>query len=241
MLGHNNPPSPVEFAREALADLGRFLSDNPTIEIETIKEGTLFAERVRKMLADMEDARKQEVGPLNDQVKEINGRYRTARGPLENLFTTLRLRLTDYTAREEAKRIREAEIARQAALDAEMEARRAEEAEIEAKQNSSLGEVVELAERVVEADQAFNEFQRADRAAAVAERDTHVRLPSQLGGKALSMREKETLIIANAMEAFSVLGNHPKVIEALLTAARDYRRKRGSLPAGITATYSRSI
>lgn len=240
MLGHNRP-TPQDLAGDALTDLGRFLSDNPTIEAGTVKEGTLFAERARKTLQDMEDARKFEVGPLNEQVKDINGRYRTARGPLENLFTTLRLRLTDYTAREEAKRIREAEIARQAALDAEMEARRAEEAEIEAKQNSSLGEIVELAAVVVEADQAFHDFQKLDRAAAIAERDTHVRLPSQLGGKALSLKTTETLILANAMEAFSVLGNHPKVIEALLTAARDYRRKRGSLPAGVTASYSRSI
>lgn len=241
MLGHNNPPSPVEFAREALADLGAFLRDNPIIEAGQVKEGTLFAERVRKTLQDMEDARKAEVGPLNDKVKEINGKYRTARGPLESLFTTLRLRLTDYTAREEAKRIREAEIARQTALDKEMEARRAEEAEIEAKANSSLGEVVELAERVVEADQAFNEFQRADRAAAVAERETRVRLPSQLGGRALSMRTTEVLKVNDAVEAARYVGDHPKVIEAILTAARDYRKQVGVLPAGVSATHTRSI
>ena len=240
VIGHNRA-SPQDLADDALSDLGKFLSDHPIIEAGSIKEGTLFAERVRKTLADMEDARKTETGPLNEQVKEINGRYRTARGPLENLYTTLRIRLTDYTAREEARRIREAEEKRLAAQAAEMEARRAEEAEIEAKQNSSLGEVVELAERVVEADQAFSEYERANRAAAVAERDTHVRLPSQLGGHAMSMRTIETLTVDSAVDAVMAIGAHKKITDAILTAARDYRRQHGELPPGVSATYSRSI
>jgi hypothetical protein len=174
-------------------------------------------------------------------VKAINDQYREVRGPIEKVVDELRWRLTDYAAREEKKRIVAAEELRLAAEAAEMEARRAEEAERDAKQNATLGELTNVAAAVVEADQAFSRFEKADRAAAVAENNTNVRIASQLGGRALSMREKETLIIANAMEAFSVLGNHPKVIEALLTAARDYRRKRGELPAGVTASYSRSI
>jgi hypothetical protein len=66
-------------------------------------------------------------------------------------------------------------------------------------------------------------------------------LPSQLGGKALSLRSKETLTVDNALKAMSEIGSHPKINEAILSAARDYRKQYGRLPAGVTASYSRSI
>lgn len=241
MLGHNKA-SPQDLTRDTFADLGKFLADHPVIDTdEQAKNGGLLIERTRKLFQDMEDARRAEVGPLNAQVKEINDGYRTARGPLDNIYTTLLLRMTDYTAREEAKRIRAAEEARLAAEAAEMEARRAEEIEREAKASATLGEVTDVAAAVVEADQRFNEFQKLDRAAAVAERGATVRLPSQLGGRALSMREKETLTVDSAMDAIAAIGSHPKITEAILTAARDFRKLNGKLPAGVSATYSRSI
>ncbi len=241
-IGHNNPPSPIDSVREAIIDVGGFLKDNPVIETgEQAKHGSLYVERIRKTLQDAEDARKTEVGPLNEQVKDINERYRSARSPLETVLDELRRRLTDFAAREEAKRIKAAEEARLAAEAAEMEARRAEEAEREAKENATFGEVTDVAAAVVEADQAFSVFQRADRAAAVAERDTVVRLPSQLGGRAMGLRIKETLTVDSALKAISEIGSHPKINEAILSAARDYRRKYGRLPAGVSASTSRSI
>src|SRR5688572_27715592 len=126
-IGHNRAPSPIEMGQEALADLNLFLTENPVIEQEHVKGATLFAERTRKTIADIEDARKAEVSPLNEKVKNINERYGFARKPLENLYNELRFRLTDFAAREEARRQREADEARLRAEALEMEARRAEE------------------------------------------------------------------------------------------------------------------
>lgn len=241
-IGHNQPPSPIDMAREALADLNLFLTNTPVVEtVEQAKSGALFVERTRKSLQDMEDARKAETAPLNEAAKAINERYRTAMSPIAGLLNELRTRLTDFACKEEARRIRAAEEARLRAEALEMDARRAEEAEREAKTNATFGEIVDVAEKVVEADQAFSRFQKADRAAAVAERDSVVRLPSQLGGKALSLRVKETLIVDNALKAISEIGSHPKINEAIASAAREYRRQYGRLPSGVRAETTREI
>lgn len=241
VIGHNRA-SPIDYARDAMADLNGFLTDNPVIEDgQQAQAGALFVERTRKTIQDMEDARKAEVGPLNEQVKGINERYRVARSPLENILDELRRRLTDFAAREEAKRIREAEQARLTAEALEMDARRAEEAEREAKQNATMGEIVDVAEAIVTADQAFNEFERAARAAAVAERNVPVRLPSQLGGKALSMRTKETLILNSYSKAIKAIGPNDKIRDAILSAARDYRKLKGHLPEGVSSETTREI
>jgi hypothetical protein len=241
-IGHNSPPSPIAFIKETISDLAKFMVDVPVIETQgQAIQGGLFVERTRKLLQDVEDERKEQVGPLNEQVKAINESFREARRPLETILHEVRARLTDFAAREEAKRIRVAEEARLQAEAAEMEAHRAEEAEREAKQNATMGEIVDVADCIVEADQAFSRFQKADRAAAVAERDTVVRLPSQLGGKALSLRTQEVLTVDNALKAMSEIGSHPKINEAILVAAREYRKRFGRLPAGVSADYTRSI
>lgn len=242
LAGHNNPPSPIDYARKAMADLAAWLTDNPVIqEPEQAKEGALFVERSRKTIADVEDARKAEVGPLNEQVKAINEQYRQVRDPLDKVLSELRYRLTDYTAREEARRIKEAEEARQRAEALELEARRAEEAEREAKANASFGEVTDVATKIIEADQSFSRFAQADRAAQIAESQTHVRLPSQLGGKALSLRKATTLVLESYTRAIRAIGPNPKIEDAILSAARDYKKLHGRLPDGVTETSERKI
>lgn len=241
-IGDNGPPSPLEYTREAMADLSRFLTDRPVIQTEDdAKGGALFVERTRKTLQDLDDARKREVGPLNEQVKTINDRFKAVREPMEKVLGILRGRLTDYAAREEARRFREAEEKRKAAELAAEEARRAEELEREAKENATFGEIVDVAEKVIAADHAFADFQRADRAAAVAERNAPVRLTSQLGGRALSMRTKETLILDDAAMALAVIGVTEKIREAILSAARDYRRLNNALPDGVSSKTERAV
>jgi hypothetical protein len=247
MQGHNLPPSPIDYAREAMSDLANFLTETPVIQTpEQAKQGALFVERSRKTLQDLDDARKNEVSPLNERVKGINEQYRSVRDPMDNVLSELRRRLTDYTAREEARRIHAAELARQAAADAEMEARRAEEAEREAKQNATLGEIVNVAAAINEATQTFSDYARADRAAQLAESQTHVRLSSQLGGKALSLRTTETLVLIDAFAAAqSILGSSiplsDKLRDALLSAAKEFRKSYGMLPGGVKSETKRSI
>jgi hypothetical protein len=241
-IGHNNPPGPIDFAKEAMEDLSRFLENNPVIQSEEqAREGGLFVERTRKTIQDLEDARKKEVGPLNEEVKRINEQYRSVRDPMDGVLSDLRRRLTDFTAKEEAKRFREAELARQKALELEMEARRAEEAEREAKQNSTLGEVTNVAAAIIEADQTFSAFKQADRTASIAEKHTAVRIPSQLGGKALSLRTRETLILDDAIAAIQAIGVTEAISDAILSAARNYRKLKGELPNGVRSETKRSI
>lgn len=242
IIGHNNPPSPIEETRDAMADLSRFLTETPVVQtVEQAKEGALYVERSRRTLQDMEAARKREIAPINEQVRTLNESYRVVREPMERVLNELRRRLTDYTAREEAKRIHEAEEKRKAAELAEMNARLAEQRERDTKENATFGEVTNVAEAVIAADAAFSSFKRADRAAAVAERDVTVRLPSQLGGRALSMRQKETLVLDNAIAAIEAMGVTEKITDAILTAARDYRKQHGSLPAGVSSVITREI
>jgi hypothetical protein len=244
--GHNNPPSPIDYAREAMSDLANFLTETPVIQTpEQAKQGALFVERSRKTLGDLDDARKSEVGPFNEKVKAINEQYRHVRDPFDGVLSELRRRLTDFAAREEAARIKAAEEARKQAEALEMEARRAEEAEREAKANATLGEVTDVAAAIVEADQSFSRFSKADRAAQIAESQTHVSLPSQLGGKALSLREKELLIVTDMVAAVSTfvtedIGTH-HLHGAILTAARLYRKVKDKLPPGVKAEITRSI
>lgn len=249
VIGGNRPPSPIDTSFEAIADLGRFLVDNPVIlDGKQATEGTLYVERLRKTFADQEADRIAKTRPLNDELDRINDEYKSVHntdkkkpGVGDKVLAVLRERLTDYTAREEAKRIRAAEEARLHAEALEMVARRAEEAEREIKENATQGEIVDVAHAVIAADQAFSAMQKGERAAAVAERDTVVRLPSQLGGKALSMRTKEVLTVDNALRAISEIGSNEKINEAIVTAARDYRRTYGRLPAGVSASTTRSI
>lgn len=241
-IGHNQPPSPIEYARDAMDSLATFLANTPVIQtIEQAKDGALLVERSRKNLQDLDAARRTEVDPLNEQVRAVNEQYKAVRSPFENVLDELRRRLTDYTAREEAKRIAKAEAARKAAAEAERLAREAEAAEHDAKSNASFGEVVDVAEKIVAADQAFSRFQKLDRAAELAEHGTSVRLPSQLGGKALSLRTTETLDVVDPISAINAIGYSQKIMDAIATAARDYRKKHGKLPAGVVSVTTRQI
>jgi hypothetical protein len=241
-IGDNDPPSPLDYAEEAMRDLNEFLTNTPVIQTaEQAKAGALWVERTRKTIGDVEDERKREVGPLNEKVKRINENYRAVRDPLDGVLSVLRERLTDFAAREEAKRLKAAEEARKLAEAAEMEARRAEEAERETKQSATFGEIVNVAAAIKEADSTFATFAQLDRAAQLAERDTHLRLPSQLGGKALGLRTIEQLVLLDPIAALNEIGVTEKIQDAILSAARSYRKLRGRLPAGVSAETTRSI
>lgn len=242
LAGHNNPPGAIEFSAIALTDLARFMTNTPVIETaEHASEAALFVERTRKTLQDLDDARKSQVKPLNDEVAEINATFKAVREPLDRVLTELKSRLTAFARIEEARRLAEAERARRAAELLELEARVAEQRERDAKANATMGEVVDVAQTIVEADTAFATFARADRAAAVAERNAPVRIASQLGGRAVSMRAKETLTLDDPMAAIIAIGLTEGITEAILTAARAYRKLKGKLPDGVSSELSREI
>jgi hypothetical protein len=259
-IGGNNPPEPIEeeaatdedettralvsieSARDCYRLLAAFLADTPVIENPgDAKKAANFVEQARRTIGTMEDERKLLVGPLNEEVKEINDRYRTPRDCIEKILDELKRRLTAFAAAEEAKRQREAEAAREAAEEAERAAREAEAIESDAKAMADVGVCdVNVAAAIAQADRAFDGFKRADRAAVRAEASIPVRLNGGYG-RAVSMRKTETLILDDACAAIAAIGLTDTIRDAILSAARAYRKLNGSLPAGVSAVTERQF
>lgn len=241
MLGHNQPPSRIEFARDLAGDMNKWLSDNPVIQSEDqAREAKAIRDRAVNAVKDMEDEREAKVKPLNEQVKGINEEYRPHRDTLKSVLVELLARLTAYSLHEEQKRIKAADEARKRAAEAEQRAREAEDRERLAKEEASAGVVTDIAGSTREADEAFDLYKRASREAARAERETKVRVA---GGfqRALGLRDKEVLIITDPIAALNEMGMTDKVEAAILSSAREYRRITGDLPLGIIAKTERSL
>lgn len=249
IVGGNNPPCALDFAQAAMIDLGKFLANTPVIEtIEHSKEAGLILERVRKTLGDVEDERDAKVRPLNEQVSTINLTYKAVHntdpkkpGTADKLVLQLKARLAAYIKAEETKRAVAAEEARQAAEEAERVAREAEWQEQEAVANAQVGEMTDVSAAVATADTAFADFQKASRFAARAEQAVPVRISSGLGGPAISMRTKKTLVLDDAGKAIKAIGITEKIREAVLSSARDYRALFDKLPDGISETEDRVL
>lgn len=235
--GHNNPPSVLEFCAETTAELGLWLEDHPVIETEDeARAGKLLVDRATSTMADAEHERDKLVRPLNEQVKEINSRFRQPRDTLRQICDILKERLQAFIKAETQKREAEAEAKRREVEEAERRARDAEERERASLDEARMGVVnAGQAEARIAADVAFSAFERAEREAARAEKETHVKIG---GGfkKALSTRTKEVLVLNNWQRAIDEMGLSDALIEAILKEARAYRKGHGYLPSGVTAT-----
>lgn len=249
-IGGNNPPGPIESGKQAVADLSRFLADHPVIQTEDdAREAKVFVDRMRATLGEIEDARLTLVKPLNEALAEINELYKSHHntdpkkpGSFDRIFNELKARITAYAKAEEEKRERAAEEARRRADEAAEIARAAEAKEREAIENARAGELgVDVTQVVVEANSRFAEFKKADREAARAERETATRIGGGFSGRALSMRNKETLVLLSYGKAITAIGPNEKIREAILSAARDYRKEKGTLPDGVEAQFTRAI
>jgi hypothetical protein len=251
-IGHNQPPGAVDLAKPIVEELGRFLKDSPVITNDgEAREAKVILDRSVLALKGVEDERKAKVAPLNAELAAINGAYHQWHnangkpGIWDTLLKELRIRLTGFARAEEAKRQAAAEAARAAKEEAERKAREAEEREREAAAEAAQGICdVDIAAATQEADDAFAQFQRADRDAQRAERETKVRIGGGFG-KVATLRNHESLVVTDwkaAIEEMSDDGELPAVIsDAILTAARAYRKAFNQLPHGISATYDRSL
>lgn len=250
-VGHNGPPepTPLERAGDAWEALAKFLDETPVItEGAHLVEAKRLVEHVRAACAEIEDERVKLVDPLNIQVSEINRKYKAVHntdkkkpGTLDKALTELTARLTVYGQNEEKKRAFEAEVARVFAEKAEREAREAEEAERQAKHDAVVGVVdTGVAEAIKTADEKYAEFEAASRFAARAEKQTTFRIGNG-SGKALPMRTVETLHLDSYGRALKAIGPNETIKEAILTAARAYRKLHGVLPDGVSATEERKF
>lgn len=249
VIGGNQPPSLLDFARETMADLSRYMSECPVIENEDhARQAKLLLDRYKNCAGDIEAERDRLVRPLNAQLEEINSRYKAVHnkdakkpGLLDKVANELKSRLATFLQAEEDRRLAKAEAARRAAEEAERIAREAEAKERQAIENAKAGELgVDVTQVVVEADSAFADFKLANREAALAEREAHVKVGGGFG-RAAALRDKETLILDDPFAAISAMGVNEKLETAILSAARDYRSKQGSLPAGVSAKTERTL
>jgi hypothetical protein len=249
LVGHNNPPGPLDYAKIAIDDLAKFLTDTPAIETaEQASAAGAFVERMRKTLADVEDDRDRKVRPLNEQVSTINAEYKSVHntdskkpGTADKILAELKQRLALYMEAEERRRQEDADRIRKVAEEAEQRAREAERLEAEAKAGASVGEFVDVAAAIATADQTFSEFERANREAERAERDAQVRIGSAMGGRSLAMRTAETLVLVSYNQAIKAIGPNEKIRDAILSAARDFRKLHGALPDGVTVELTRKL
>jgi hypothetical protein len=241
-IGGNSPPGPIDSAKEAMAELSVFTENNPVIEnFDGAKQYAAWIERTRVALQAMEDERKPQVDPLNAALEAINKPYRLVRQPLEKLYELAQARLSKYNNAVEAARLREAQRLREEAEKAEREAREAEAAEQEAIVNAEAGECTDVGGAIADADQAFKGFQKADRAAATAERNVPVRIASVMGGKALSMRTAEVFTVEDACAAIAIMGCSDDLKKQIIKDAKRFREATGELPDGVKSEYQRSL
>lgn len=250
-IGHNNPPepTPIERGHDALSALGKFLDDAPVItDGPHLVEAKRLVEHARGAAAEIEAERTALVKPLNDQVTSINATYKALHntdskkpGTLDKVLNELKARLTAYGKAEEVKREAAAAEAAKIAAEAEAAAREAERIEFQAKQDAVVGVIdTGVAEAIQNADEKFAEFERASRFAKQTEAQTTFRIGNG-SGKALGMRTEKTLVLESYGKAIKAIGPNETIKEAILTAARAYRKLHGCLPDGVSETQERKF
>lgn len=248
-IGHNKPPSLFEFASDTMNVLGDWMRERPEIaNDDEAREAKLLLDRARNCAADLEAERIKLVTPLNEQLELINLKYKTVHnkdakkpGLLDRIVNELKNRLALFIKAEEDRRQAEADLLRQKAEEAEALARAAEAAEQTAIANARAGELgVDVTQVVVEADSRFADFKKAEREAARADRETHVKIGGGFGNAA-SLRTKETLVLVSYGRALKAIGPNEKIEAAILSAARDYRKQTGNLPDGVEAQITRAL
>lgn len=239
---HNNPPEVLELATEVIQGINRYIADTPVVENEdTARAMKLQIDRAKLCLKDLEAERDSKVRPLNDQVDVINYNYRPIRKMLGNLLDEM-LKRNELFVKKEEDRLET--IALEAAMEANAARQRAVEAERveqERLDDASKGEVgVDVAKVMSDADEAFKEYERFSRQAALAEKETHVKIGGGLS-RAIGMREKELFHIDSLMAAVQSLGPTPDIEAAILKAARSYYRTYKKLPDGISRTMEKHL
>ncbi|MCX7320422.1 MAG: hypothetical protein NT113_13345 [Hyphomicrobiales bacterium] len=249
LVGHNQPPSPVDLAGITINAMSEFMKANPTIADEaTAREAKLLCDRAKAALEEIETERDKLVRPLNEQVDAINLKYKSLHnsdkkkpGTYDRIFIELKARLGAFMLKVEEERKKVADAAAAAAAEAARIAREAIEKEQEAIANAKVGEVdVDVVVVTQEADASFADYERASRAAALAERDAKVKLGGGFG-RAASLRTVETLHLNSYNRAIKAIGPNDKIKDAILSAARDYRKAHGELPEGVSATTERVL
>lgn len=242
-VGHNLPPDMTITVGEVAKDLSDWMAEHPVIATEEeAREAKVLIDRANLGIKDLEDERIRQVRPLNEHVKQINDYYRGSRELLARILEIIRPRLGGYLAKEETRRIAIAEEAARVAEEAEKTARTAERDELEAIEAASHGELgLNIGAATENADKAFQAYTKAERQAAVAERETKVRVG---GGftRAISLRTRESIIVNDPIAAIQDIGLRNEIIlDAIVTASRAYKKINGKYPDGVGVITRREV
>jgi hypothetical protein len=249
VIGANEPPGAIALGETVIREINIFLQGHPVIETEDdAREAKPFLDRAKAALEEIEAERDSKVRPLNDEVDTINLQYKMVHnkdskkpGLFDKIVAELKSRVAAYMLREEEKREIAAEQARAAQAEAERIARDLEAKEREALSNAAAGELdIDVAAVTQQADEAFSNYEQSSRFAARAEKDTRVKIGGGFA-KAAGLRDVETLHLESYNKAIKAIGPHDKIRDAILSAARDYRKQHEQLPDGVTATYDRKL
>lgn len=241
-IGHNKPPEAIELASDVIGFISAYMADYPVIQKE--EDARLMKvqiDRAKLCIKDLEAERDGKVRPLNNRVDDINGTYRKSRRMLGNLLDEMLGRLQDFVIKEEQRREEMARVAALKAKTLELAAKEAERLEQERLDDIAKGEVgVDVAEVISNADDAFEEYQRAEREAILAKKDTHVKVGGGFS-RAIGLREKETLTVTDYTLALRDMGLTSDIEDAILKAARAWRKVHETLPRGIKSTMEKQL
>lgn len=232
-IGHNQG-SMIQSANDVVEQVNQWLKDNPVVETEVqARVAKVQIDRAKLCLKDLKDERDVKVAPLARQVEEIRASYRPPLSIVDIALGEVTHRLGVYISAETRRRDEEAARAALQAREAKFKALEAERLEREAQENAAAGELgVDVVNATKAADDAFDEAVTAERKAIRAQRDTHVKIGGGFS-RAISLRNKETLIVEDHVAALAQIGLTEGIKEAILTGARAYRKLHGRLPEGI--------
>jgi hypothetical protein len=237
MEGHNNPPEMIELAASTASSISAWMADNPVVATEeNARDAKLQIDRAKLCIKDLEAERDRRTRPLIDRLLTVREEYRGPRRLIGTILDEMLYRLQIFVRAEERKLAIRAEEAAAKTLEAERAARDAEKIEQEKLDDASEGEVgIDVAEVTSNADQAFEDYQKAARQAVLAQRETHVKIGGGFS-RAIGLRKKETLHVVDCFAAIGELGVTTDIALAILKSARTFRKLNGRLPNGVART-----
>jgi hypothetical protein len=239
-----DPDKQLKGAAEAFAELKAWMTETPVIQTPAIaKLGADWKNRTSIALKSADDERDAKVRPLNEKVKAENAKYKAVTKPLTDLFDQLRARLTGFDRAETAKREAAAAVVRAAAEEAARITEAAQAQLAEAVDDAAQGAETDVGGAIQAVEAAMHEAGRLQRQTAVAERDSHVRIPSAMG-KAVSARTYRELIVADveaAILAIRSMGLTERLADAICLEAKAFKATWGELPEGVTENSEKRI
>lgn len=240
-IGHNSG-TPAEIVAGIKEEMRLWLVDHPVLQSDDeAREAARLARRAKNTLDDIDADRKAKVGPLNAEVKAINATYADAVLPVSLSLGMVKDRMTAWAEAEELRRQEEAECARLEAIEKARIADEAFRAVREAEDNAAVGEATDTLGAALAASLADADAKRAERVFLRAEKAVPVRMAPGMGGRAMSLKSHTELSVIDPVAAIGELGLTEGIAEAILTAARAFKKLHSRLPAGIASNITRSV